>query len=247
MLVRRAPFILAGWLWYLGTLVPVIGLVQVGFQAYPDRYTYFPLIGIFIAVVWSIASIASGRPKVGGLAGVLGGAVRSSSASSLISKCSFGRTTNPRSACGGHRPNECQANAILAHDAFVEYRFDDAEKRLATAVQSPYSLPTQRINYGIVLLCQGDIEKAKKVFESVMAENLPHDGRSEFQLGIIEAGRGNLQEAVKLLTQSQEAAPNPFQAFSLAVVQARMGNLEQASQTLAPFPKECRNFVSPPN
>jgi tetratricopeptide (TPR) repeat protein len=227
----------------LGTLVPVIGLVQVGFQAYADRYTYFPLIGIFIAVVWSIASIASGRPKVGGLAAVLGGAVLV-----ILSIIAHQQVLiwQDNKTLGQHAvaidPTNSQANAILAHDAFVEYRFDDAEKRLATAVQSPYSLPTQRINYGIVLLCQGDIEKAQKVFESVMAENLPHDGRSEFQLGIIEAGRGNLQEAVKLLTQSQEAAPNPFQAFSLAVVQARMGNLEQASQTLVTLPKGVSEF-----
>jgi len=44
-----------GWLWYLGTLVPVIGLVQVGYQAMADRYTYIPLIGVFVLVVWGIA------------------------------------------------------------------------------------------------------------------------------------------------------------------------------------------------
>ena len=54
-LVRRAPYVLVGWLWFVGTLVPVIGLVQVGEQAYADRYTYVPLIGIFIAAVWGIA------------------------------------------------------------------------------------------------------------------------------------------------------------------------------------------------
>ncbi len=44
-----------GWLWYLGMLVPVIGVVQVGAQAMADRYTYLPLIGIFIAVTWAVA------------------------------------------------------------------------------------------------------------------------------------------------------------------------------------------------
>jgi Flp pilus assembly protein TadD len=50
----RRPYLLVGWLWYLGTLVPVIGLVQVGLQASADRYTYIPLIGVFVAVVWGI-------------------------------------------------------------------------------------------------------------------------------------------------------------------------------------------------
>ncbi|HVX59777.1 MAG TPA: tetratricopeptide repeat protein [Pirellulales bacterium] len=49
---RRSPHLLVGWLWYLGTLVPVIGLVQVGEQSMADRYTYIPLIGISIALVW---------------------------------------------------------------------------------------------------------------------------------------------------------------------------------------------------
>jgi tetratricopeptide (TPR) repeat protein len=51
---RERPFLLAGWLWYAITLVPVIGLVQVGQQATADRYTYVPLIGVFVAVAWSL-------------------------------------------------------------------------------------------------------------------------------------------------------------------------------------------------
>jgi protein O-mannosyl-transferase len=50
---RRRPYLLTGWLWYLGTLVPVIGLVQVGDQAFADRYSYFPLIGPCLALVWT--------------------------------------------------------------------------------------------------------------------------------------------------------------------------------------------------
>jgi hypothetical protein len=54
---RREPWLLTGWLWFLGTLVPVIGLVQVGRQAMADRYTYIPSIGLFLAVVWSVAGL----------------------------------------------------------------------------------------------------------------------------------------------------------------------------------------------
>jgi len=56
---RRRPYLLVGWLWYLGTLVPVIGLVQVGDQAMADRYTYFPLIGIFLGVTLLIQDAAA--------------------------------------------------------------------------------------------------------------------------------------------------------------------------------------------
>lgn len=53
-LKREAPYLLVGWLWFLGTLVPVIGLVQVGDQAWADRYTYLPSIGLFVAAVWGV-------------------------------------------------------------------------------------------------------------------------------------------------------------------------------------------------
>lgn len=56
-LARRHPYLLVGWLWYLGTLMPVAGLVQVGLQARADRYTYVPLIGIFIMVAWGVAAL----------------------------------------------------------------------------------------------------------------------------------------------------------------------------------------------
>jgi protein O-mannosyl-transferase len=57
IVARRRPYITIGWLWYLGTLVPVIGLVQVGGQAIADRYTYVPYIGLFIIVAWGLPDL----------------------------------------------------------------------------------------------------------------------------------------------------------------------------------------------
>ena len=51
---RRRPWLLAGWLWYAGMLVPVIGLIQVGMQSHADRYTYLPVIGLVVALVWTL-------------------------------------------------------------------------------------------------------------------------------------------------------------------------------------------------
>ena len=53
------PYFLIGWLWYLGTLVPVIGFVQVGAQGMADRYTYIPSIGVFLALTWLLADLAA--------------------------------------------------------------------------------------------------------------------------------------------------------------------------------------------
>jgi tetratricopeptide (TPR) repeat protein len=65
LVIRRArsrKYAIVGWLWYLGTLVPVIGLVQVGVQSYADRYTYVPLIGIFIVIAWAAADLLKNVP-----------------------------------------------------------------------------------------------------------------------------------------------------------------------------------------
>jgi tetratricopeptide (TPR) repeat protein len=56
---RRYPYLAMGWLWYLGTLIPVIGLVHIGSQAMADRYTYLPLIGVFVILVWGGADLAA--------------------------------------------------------------------------------------------------------------------------------------------------------------------------------------------
>ena len=61
---RRHPYLLAGWLWYCGMLVPVSGLVQVGLQSMADRYTYLPLIGIFVSLAWA-AQEAAARARRG--------------------------------------------------------------------------------------------------------------------------------------------------------------------------------------
>jgi len=63
-LLRRAPFLTVGWLWFVGTLVPVIGFVQVGLQSRADRYTYLPSVGLFIAAAWLGAAAITARPAI---------------------------------------------------------------------------------------------------------------------------------------------------------------------------------------
>jgi tetratricopeptide (TPR) repeat protein len=55
----QRPYLISGWLWFLGTLVPVIGIVQVGIQSWADRYTYIPLVGLFMIVSWSLGDLAA--------------------------------------------------------------------------------------------------------------------------------------------------------------------------------------------
>mgnify|MGYP006272659899 FL=1 len=61
---KRFPFVPVGWLWFLGVLVPVIGLIQVGEQSHADRYTYVPLVGVFLMLVWWTVSWTQSRPRL---------------------------------------------------------------------------------------------------------------------------------------------------------------------------------------
>ena len=71
---RRQPYLLVGWLWFLGTLVPVIGLVQIGGQAMADRYSYVPLVGVFIMAAWGIPDATASLARRRWLLGIAAGA-----------------------------------------------------------------------------------------------------------------------------------------------------------------------------
>ena len=62
---RRRPYLAVGWFWFLGTLIPVIGLVRIGAHSMADRYTYLPAIGLYVMVVWGVAELAAGRAGCG--------------------------------------------------------------------------------------------------------------------------------------------------------------------------------------
>jgi tetratricopeptide (TPR) repeat protein len=73
--LRRRPYLAVGWFWYLGGLVPVIGLIQVGAQGMADRYTYIPMIGVYIMIVWGGAELAARLPHLRTALGVAAGVV----------------------------------------------------------------------------------------------------------------------------------------------------------------------------
>ena len=88
-LFRRQPCLLVGWLWFVGTLVPVIGLVQVGGQSMADRYTYVPLIGVFIMMAWAAGDLTASWPHRRLVLGCLAGAVLTGSATLTVRQLSF--------------------------------------------------------------------------------------------------------------------------------------------------------------
>jgi len=98
---RERPYLAVGWFWHLGTLVPVIGLVQVGMQGAADRYTYLPIIGLLVAAVWGVGDLLAVRRR----------AQRVAAAGAVLVLAALGVATAPGGAVEGH------AHAVHARPA----------------------------------------------------------------------------------------------------------------------------------
>jgi protein O-mannosyl-transferase len=163
---RRCPYLLVGWLWYLGMLVPVIGLVQVGGQAMADRYTYLPLVGILIAVAFGAHDLAKRFPNGNKLAGI--------AATVSLMACLFVTERQLRhwhdsvalfSHAVGVTENNALAHMSLGFALYQEKRLDDAIVELKWALKlRPTPVDAHNI-LGAVLLGKGRVDEALAQFD----------------------------------------------------------------------------------
>jgi tetratricopeptide (TPR) repeat protein len=112
--IKSKPYLAVGWFWYLGTLVPVIGLVQKGTQSIADRYTYIPLVGIFVMFAWGAADWAVRRPLRQRVLGAA--AVSVLIVLSVLSRTQVGRWHDTYTLFGyilQHHPDNAMAHQIL--------------------------------------------------------------------------------------------------------------------------------------
>jgi hypothetical protein len=159
--VRRYPCLAVGWFWYVGTLVPVIGLVQVGEQALADRYTYVPLIGLFIIVAWTVPDLlARWRYRNTGLAtmAVLLLLILMATTRSQV-KCWANSTILFQHALDSTADNHVAHNH-LGLLLLKEGRVKEAFMRFSEAVRIKPEYADAHNNLGLVLKEQGSIEKA---------------------------------------------------------------------------------------
>jgi tetratricopeptide (TPR) repeat protein len=163
LLFRKHPFVFVGWAWFVGTLVPVIGLVQVGSQALADRYTYFPFIGLFIIVVWLSAAIFS-RGQRGRVAGaVLAGAILFTC--TLLTRRQVEHWSSSRAlferAVAVTRDN-AQAQCNLGNLFEAENRLSEAARHYAEAVRIQPADPDFRTCLGVALARGGNTNAARE-------------------------------------------------------------------------------------
>jgi len=203
---HRRPYLLVGWLWYLGTLVPVIGLVQVGGQARADRYTYVPLIGIFVALAWGVPDllrtvgwIRHPRPATG--RGVLMATLPVAVvvlALASVSRMQAGTWRNSVTLFE-HALAVTESN-VTAHNALgvalaEEGRMQEAIRHYEDALRIKSDYVKTHNNLGAALVLVGRAPEGIDHFETVLRLD-PNHAEAHYNLGLALAAERRLPEAI---------------------------------------------------
>jgi Tfp pilus assembly protein PilF len=172
---RRAPYLATGWLWYAGTLVPVIGIVQVGVQSSADRYTYLPLVGIFIMIAW-------GLPDLFGAARAARVAMATSGALAIVA-CSYVSWRQvglwrDSETLFNHALKSTTGNYVIHSNLggvlLREGRDAEAVVHLEEARRiSPIHVPTLS-NLGVAAMRQGKLDEAEALLHETLRLNPSH-------------------------------------------------------------------------
>jgi tetratricopeptide (TPR) repeat protein len=197
LVIRRRPYMAVGWAWYLGTLVPVIGLVQVGRQAMADRYAYVPLIGVFLMLAWAARDLVARRKVKPVWCAVAAGAV-------LV----------PLAACTWvHVGYWHDSIALFTHALEVTENNDVAHQNLAVALMDADRLdeaivhfeqaldirPTDAqvlTNLGIAWARKGQLDEAERNLTNALQIE-PTNADAHFALSRVFAQKGDVQQAAR--------------------------------------------------
>jgi len=225
---RSRPYLLVGWLWYLGTLVPVIGLIQVGMQARADRYMYLPLIGLSIMVAWGTHDLVRGRHSRRVLAAAAIASVAALASAAWVQTGTWKNTRTLFERNVALHPDSYEGHHSLATLHLRAGRLEEAESHYAAMYRilpdgGRGSLVLFHIGMGRRLSRQGDTEAAIARFEQAL--HLDPDGFEALaRLGRLLVSVGRHSEAIPHLERALGAAPEsaPLHA-SLATAAEALG------------------------
>ncbi|OQA00429.1 MAG: lipoprotein NlpI [Planctomycetes bacterium ADurb.Bin401] len=205
---RKHKFFGAGWLWFLGTLVPVIGIVQVGPQAMADRYTYVPYVGLFIILAFSAKEFLSKQNRI---------------CVSIILLVIWGFIASAQVSCWQNDETlyvntlrNTENNHIILGN-YVNYLIDN--NRIDEAIAKSQELLKIKpdsyqayCNYGAVLLQTGKIDEAAKQFKLALKYK-PDLAQAYFNLALVSRHKGRLEEAVQYYNDAIRAKPDYIDAY----------------------------------
>jgi hypothetical protein len=212
--VRRSrwPFLFFGWTWFVVTLLPVIGLVQVGMQAMADRYTYFPLVGIFVAATWSLPDLKNRAARVA--LGFACAAVVLGTALVARVQTSYWRDSQ---TLFGHALAVTHDNATALRNLGIAYVEDrDYGRGIAALRESLRIVPGDAwawMNLGIALSTAGDQAGAGRAFRDALRLR-PDDADVLYNVGMFAVMQRNVELAHAI--HARLAAVNPALADEFA-------------------------------
>jgi protein O-mannosyl-transferase len=207
---HKRPCLIVGWLWYLGTLIPVIGLVQVGLQSMADRYTYIPLIGPFFALTWGIADSAILNSQFSRKCAV---AVFPLSLLAVCATFTLSQVRFWRDSETLHRHTlAVTTNNPLTHlnlgSALAEQgEFDEAAGQFSAAVHIKPSYAAAQSNWGFVLSLQGKFDQAIAHYRAALQIN-PRLARTHYLLGSALTRLGQRDQALAEYRSALEINPD---------------------------------------
>ena len=198
ILLKRRPYLLVGWLWYLGTLIPVIGLVQVGSQAMADRYTYLPLVGVFIMAVWGAKDLLDGCRARKEIWGFVSGGVMVVLV--VLTQIQVGHWKDTQTLFG-HALRSTERN-FMAHHNLAEGMSKagnpaGAEKHYREAIRIKPSFKQAYTGLGYLLMIQGKQDEASRLLEKSL-EIDPTYAPAMKNLGDVRMRQGRMEEAIPL-------------------------------------------------
>ena len=228
VLVRRSrPYCVLGWLWFLGTLVPVIGLVQVGSQSLADRYTYIPGIGLSIILAWGAWDLARRLP---GKRTALAAATAVIIGCAALTRHQIGFWKDG-GALFSHAvavtENSYQARKALADFCWSQGQVNEALALYRQAIQMRPGFEGAHLNLGAVLNQTGHVAEAIDEFKQAI-QLKPDDPSAYNDLGaVLEAG--HLDESIRLFQRAIELDPNYADAHkNLGQAMDQTGHLAEA-------------------
>jgi tetratricopeptide (TPR) repeat protein len=195
------PYILVGWLWFLGTLVPVIGIIQVGSQAMADRYTYIPLIGLFIMLAWGMADLLNRWRCPKFLMPLLAGVIIS-----VFAVCTWFQVRYWRNAVTlfehalSVTPNNAIANGALGEALYFRGEIDRALRHFQEAIRLDPPNGLSGLAWVMATTCNTKFRNgAKAVQLATIANQLTNYRQPDYldTLAAAYAASNNFPEAIK--------------------------------------------------
>jgi len=231
---RSSPYLIVGWLWYVGMLVPVIGFIQVGKQARADRYTYLPQIGLCLLVVWGVVELLRWRGSRQVLAVIGTFLITGLTALAYVQASYWQNSETVWNHSLAHTAENYVAHNNLGKAVMLKGRLDEAVVHFRRALEICDECSDVHNNLGHALARKGNWAEAVPAYQSAIRTwPTGPNAHNNNNLGIALARIGRSEEAIEQFREALRLDGTYREAHSnLALVLLQLGRRDEAVQHL---------------